>query len=203
MSTPPDPFSQSFDAIDIDPARAPSITAIDQALAFCAPSAAEPEFTTPGFYLIDDAGGRFLVDREMGVVTLADDVLLTAEPNAVHDVRLRVIEPSGLTYELPMRLRITGAVPQMVGAEEFAGLAGAAVSTLTETPAIEPARPTISWQRFAVVDGARGKAALDGEHAALGALIEIELPEVALGAATLALETRLPAPNAADSEWTL
>jgi len=202
MSTPLDPFSQSFDAIDVDPARAPSAAALDRALAFCAPTAAEPESAAPGFYLIDSAGGRFAIDREMGVITLADDVLLAAEPNTVHAVRMRVIEPSGLSYELSMRLRITGRVPQMVGAEEFAGLANAAVSALTETPAIAPLRPAISWQRFAAARAATSApASLTGANAPFGALMTTELPSVPLERAALTPDCALPAAASAGADW--
>ena len=62
----------------------------------------------PGFYLVDDAGGRFIVDRQWGIVSVANDDVLAREPGAVHGVMLRVIEPSGASYQLPMQLRLTG-----------------------------------------------------------------------------------------------
>jgi hypothetical protein len=82
---------------------------------------------------------------------------------------MRVVEPSGATYELDMQLRITGHVPQMVGAEEFAAIAGLTdetVLTTTRVPTLivpkdEPleARPAIAepaqieWTRFSVAHG--------------------------------------------------
>jgi hypothetical protein len=180
MIPPLDPFAQKFDSIDVDPARAPAREAIENAMAQIGPqdalltaSAAAPEFADPGFYLLDDAGGRFVVDRDIGVVTLADETLLQRERGAVHAIRMRVIEPSGATYELDMQLRITGRVPQMVGAEEFATIAGLTdetVLTVARVPVLvmpkdEPA-PTpvetqpaivapvqIEWTRFAVARG--------------------------------------------------
>jgi hypothetical protein len=173
MIPPPDPFAQQFDSIEIDPARAPSQTAIESAMALSSPhedmltaSAAAPDIVQPGFSLLDDAGGRFVVDRDMGVVTFADETQLNSERGDVHAVRLRVVEPSGSTYELDMQLRITGRVPQMVGAEEFAAIAGLTDDTIVvatrvpvlvtaaepeQAPAIETVAPPpaqIAWTRF-------------------------------------------------------
>jgi hypothetical protein len=178
MIPPLDPFAQKFDSIDVDPARAPAREAIESAMAGLAPqdalltaSAAAPEFADPGFYLLDDAGGRFVVDRDLGVVSLADETLLQRERGAAHAIRMRVIEPSGATYELDMQLRITGRVPQMVGAEEFAAIAGLTDETVLTaarvpvlvTPRDEPApveaKPAVAepvqieWTRFSVAHG--------------------------------------------------
>ena len=74
MIPPLDPFAQKFVSIDVDAARSPSAAAIDRAMEIAAPRA--QAFETPGFYLIDDAGGRFVVDRDFGVVSLADETLI-------------------------------------------------------------------------------------------------------------------------------
>lgn len=176
MIPPLDPFTQKFDSIDVDPARTPAREAIDNAMSYIAPhdqlltpSAGAPELPQPGFYLLNDANGRFVVDREMGVVTLADESILRSERNSVHAVLLRVVEPSGASYELDMQLRISGRVPQMVGAEEFAAIAGLTdetvlttvrtpvmvMPTATPVPVIETTTATaapvqIAWTRFAV-----------------------------------------------------
>jgi hypothetical protein len=176
MIPPLDPFAQKFDSIDVDPARTPAREAIENAMSYIAPQdqlltapAAAPELPQPGFYLLNDANGRFVVDREMGVVTLADESILRSERNAIHAVLLRVVEPSGVSYELDMQLRISGRVPQMVGAEEFAAIAGLTDETVlttvrtpvlvmpaeTPAPVIEAASATadpvqIAWTRFAV-----------------------------------------------------
>jgi hypothetical protein len=177
MIPPLDPFAQKFDSIDVDPSNASAREAIEHAMAHIAPqdelltaSAAAPDLPSPGFYLLSDAGGRFVIDREMGIVSLADDGVLQRERGAVHGVRMRVVEPSGATYELDMQLRITGRVPQMVGAEEFAAIAGLTDETVLiatrvpvlvmpveetapviETKTVEPAQ--IAWTRFAVAQG--------------------------------------------------
>lgn len=171
MIPPLDPFAQKFDSIEVDPARVPAREAIESAMAQVAPAAA-PELPSPGFYLLSDANGRFIVDRDMGVVTLADETLLQTERNTAHGVRLRVVEPSGATYELDMQLRITGRVPQMLGAEEFAAIAGLTDETILVAPRVpvlivpkeEPAPSaevaraespitSVIWSRFAVAQG--------------------------------------------------
>lgn len=123
MSQPPAPFAFAFDCIELDPARAPTRQAIEHALALCAPELAA---TAPGFYLLDDAGGRFEIDRQWGVVSLKDDAVLQRETGAIHAARLLVIEPSGTRYELGLRLRLTGHIPQMLGGEENDFLLGPA-----------------------------------------------------------------------------
>ncbi len=169
MVPPLDPFSEAFDSIEIDPARAPSQAAIQNATALSAAQDA-PEMPEPGFYLLDNANGRFVVDREMGIVTLAEDSLLRSERNAIYGVKLRVVEPSGISYELEMQLRITGRVPQMVGADEFAAIAGLTDETILiaprvpvlvvtheepapiiETETVEPQQ--ITWTRFSAAQG--------------------------------------------------
>lgn len=165
MIPPLDPFAQKFDSIDVDPARAPAREAIESAMAQIA-----PREEAPGFYLLNDANGRFVVDRDMGVVTLADESILQSERNQVHAVRLRVVEPSGASYDLDMQLRISGRVPQMLGAEEFAAIAGLTDETILVAPRVpvlivpkddpvvvapraETPLATATWTRFAVAQG--------------------------------------------------
>ena len=173
MTVPPlDPFSQSFDAIEVDPTRTQPREAIEHAMAYVAPQTPiEPP--APGFYLLNDANGRFVIDRDMGIVTLADDSILHTERNSVHAARLRVVEPSGATYELEMQLRITGRVPQMLGAEEFAAIAGLTDETILVAPRVpllivqkdEPAPVTQTapatqqlWTRFSAAQGHQARA---------------------------------------------
>ncbi len=89
-------------------ALAPDASA--HALAMCAIDAER----APGFTLLEDAGGRFVVESEFGVVSLRDEALLEAERGQIHHARLHVLEPSGASYVLDMRLRLTGMTPQLV-----------------------------------------------------------------------------------------
>ena len=187
----PDPFSARFDAIEVDRQNAPSAAAIDRALSACA-------LDQPGFYLVNDAAGRFAVDRVAGVISLMDETLLTREAGAIYPVRLRVVEPSGASYELDLRLRLTGHVPQVVGAEEFAAIAG------VEAPDAAPPTSgavTAPWTRYAAASGRTGKAGL---APAWPAFIAWELPHLdpALETTQLFISESLPAHGAA-APWSL
>ncbi len=163
----------------------------------------------PGFYLVDDAGGRFIVDRQWGIVSVANDEVLAREPGAVHGVMLRVIEPSGASYQLPMQLRLTGRVPQMVGAEEFAMLASMADGLADQiangavaapAPQAKPAPlPTIAWSQFSAANAKPGKGALPAQNFATPLpSLPAALTDVGLSMPEMALT---PAP--ADADWSL
>lgn len=197
MSSSQDPFSALFDAIDVDIERSPS--ALDHALAIAAPPAAAPDFTTPGFYLLDDVGGRFDVDRDFGVITLKDESILATEHGAIHSVRLRVIEQSGASYDMEMRLRLTGRVPQMVGAEDSAFLVGLATGETHQSAPAAPAiaaplqvqapAPIASWTRYAAAHATPGKAELVRTRRTF---ISAELPAIAADSAALSIDEALP-----------
>jgi hypothetical protein len=176
--TTPDEFAQSFDAIEI--ARAPSPSAIDAARV--------------GFHLEDDAGGRFVIDREFGVVSLRDEGLLAAELGRVHAVQLRVVESSGHSYVLDLQLRVTGMVPQMVGAEDF-GL-GADAPTTTQR-----LTPSVPWTAFAPVRGRQATTPLTSEGA-YGALFSSALPLINERVDIAFTEGALQ-PAHANAEWSL
>lgn len=189
MSTPT-PFAEAFDAID--PARADRA-----AIARATAHAAQPQ--EPGFYLRDDCGGRFVVDRTLGVVSLRDESILDAERGSVHTVKLCVIEPSGARYELDMKLRLNGLVPTMVGAEEFDFLAAA---PQLDGPAQAPAPPRAPWIAYAAATGAARPAAIR-EEARFGAAVDHPAPPQAPGPYRLHLFTPLPAPAEKSAAWSL
>ena len=193
MIPPLDPFAQKFDSIEID--RAPSPAAIESAFAAIAPTAAAPEHGQAGFFLLDDANGRFVVDREMGVVMLRDEALLARELGAVYPARLRVVEPSGASYDLDLQLRITGRVPQVVGSDEFGFPADAAAA-----PTTAPA-PRVAWTSFAPALGTQTKPTLSATGA-YGALLGATLPSVRL-TATIALADALLTPASQHAAWSL
>lgn len=173
-----------------------------------APEAA-PSHEEPGFYLVDDAGGRFIVDRQWGIVSVANDDVLAREPGAVHGVMLRVIEPSGAAYQLPMQLRLTGRVPQMVGAEEFAMLAAMADGLAAQiadgavaapAPSVQPAAtPTIAWSQFSAACAKPGKGALPVQDFAPP--LPNMSPRLADAGLSVPEMTLTPAP--ADADWSL
>jgi len=192
MTTPPDQFAQNFDAIEIDRRRAPSPAVIDGALAACA-------HDRPGFYLVDDAGGRFVVDREFGVVSLRDEALLAAERGQVHEVRLRVVESTGDSYLLDLKLSVTGMAPQVVGAEDF-GFGEDSERIAHAAPAAPPA-PLVPWTLYSPVRGRQAASALEREGA-YGALLSIPLPATN-ETIVVAFSETLPAPAPAHVTWSL
>lgn len=207
MNVPHDPFAQSFDSIELDPTRAPSRDAIERAMAYLAPaddlivSAAAPELATPGFYLIDDCGGRFVIDRDMGVVSLADESVLARDRGAVFPVRLRVIEHSGASYDMDLRLRLTGRVPQVLGAEDLLAAFGGVQHDDVPAP-VAPPSPAVSWATHAVTAGPGSVSAVN-EAAPFGAVIDSPTPPTAPGPYRLHLFTPLPQPAPKTAIWSL
>jgi hypothetical protein len=166
--------------------------------------------TDAGFFLVDDAGGRFNVDRELGIVSVADEAILARELGSVHAARLRVIEPSGERYDLDLKLRLTGRVPQVVGAEDFGAIAimatglseqianGVAISIAPPAP---PAAPATSWTRYAAALGVHGKADLIRTRRAF---ITAELPATSTPPTRTALSlTESPPAVGAHAPWSL
>lgn len=193
MGSHADSFSQVFDSIAVEP-RERDLSAFD--------APAPRDGGAPGFSLLDDAGGRFAIDRDTGIITLLDGELLTTEANTLHPVHVRVVEPSGSTYELRFKLRMTGLIPQIAGAEEFDALAHLAhapmpelgpppsISVIDEPEGTENPSPSSHWPHL---------AALDQETAPFGLLTARAAADLDTGAALLALhaDPLKPAPNTA------
>lgn len=175
MSTPHAPFADAFDALALNAARA---------------GAADGS----GFYLLDDGGGRFVVDRTFGIVSLANEAILETERNSVHAARLRVIEPSGACYEIELRLRLTGPVPKMVGAEDIDFPTPAAQAT--------PAPAPSAWSAYAAA-AAKGAPPPINNEARFGAAFARPLPPAAPGPYRLHLFTPLPRPAEKTATWSL
>lgn len=196
MTPPSDPFAAFFDSVEIDPATKPTPETIERALAL----SASPESTeAPGFYLLDDACGRFVIDRDWGVISLKDDSILEHERGAIHVARLRVIEHSGERYEIDLKLRLTGRVPQLVAQEE----AMTEVSAVAECDDEEVMSiPRIHWTRYVALAGLYTPASLADEDAPYGAMLAVHLPNVPAGFAGLTLIEAVPAPSSRGAIWT-
>ncbi len=207
MQTPFDSFALSFDSIPVEPKQAAQPAPAHD---LDAPHVDGP--ARPGFTLLDDADGRFGIDRETGIITLLHDHLLASEAGATHAVHMRCIEPSGTSYELRFQLRMTGLIPQIVGAEEYDALA----NLVQPAPALKPMRaialapamlPEIAplqietpqieapsmWPHLA-----RGE-----ETAPFGALCAAPYPAVETGSSELSLGAAPPRPGAAGAEWAI
>ncbi len=196
MNPPLDPFALEFDSIEIDPTRAPSPAAFEHALALAAHEA-------PGFYLLDNAGGRFVIDREFGVVSLRDEGILLLERDTVQVARIKVIESSGASYEMDLTLRLTGRVPQVVGAEDFALPSDVAPAIeLPPAPQLAP-RDTVHWASYAPSTSNHAAASIGDEDAPFGALLGPDMPRRLGGSAFLSLNEALPAPAPRRAHWSV
>ncbi|MEJ0058577.1 MAG: hypothetical protein WDM79_02840 [Terricaulis sp.] len=185
MLDPLDPFALQFDSI------------VPQgALAECA---FEEGNTAPGYYLADDAGGRFVVDHETGVISLADDSVLTFEAGSVHRACLSVIEPSGIAYELTLHLKLSGRVPQMVEAPAFAP----ELPVLDIEAQAQPDLPPTPFTHFEAFRAAEGRVeTLGDEAAAFGTLLSPSLP-ASDAEAYLTLDAAILRPAARTAHWAL
>jgi hypothetical protein len=142
----------------------------------------------PGFYLLDDAGGRFVVDPEFGFISLRDEALLESERGQVHNARLKVVEPSGAAYELVLRLRLSGRVPQVVSE--------------SEAPAATPLA-SLPWAHFTAFLGARVERALSEEHAPFALLAAQPALASDVAACDLRIGAPPPRPASARANWSL
>ena len=197
MTSPPDPFSAFFDSVELDPATKPTPETIERAIAFCGP----PQYCaeTPGFHLINDAGGRFVVDPLTGVISLRDEAILKRERGAILMARLRVIEQSGERYELDLKLRLSGRIPQLVSEENALSETSIAVEHDDEDVI---SVPRIHWTRYVAVAGLYTPASLVESDAPFGAMLSVHLPGVAAGFAGLTLIEDLPPPAPRNAIWT-
>ncbi|HVZ99860.1 MAG TPA: hypothetical protein VG841_06055 [Caulobacterales bacterium] len=194
MIAPEDPFALHFDAITPDPALA-ARTLDDPMLRIPLESEAHG-LSAPGFFLLNDANGRFVVDREMGVISVASAEVLETERDSIHVVRLKVVEASGSEYELDLRLKLNGYVPQIAEAGEFGELPPLAPIADAE-PAPVPCAPFTRFRAFEL--GRVGP--LGPEDAAFGALIEPPALSSAASHAALALDAAIPASAARHARW--
>lgn len=166
--------------------------------------------SAPGFYLADDADGRFVIDHDTGVVTLSCEDVLARERNVVHVVRIKVIEQSGESYEVALRLKITGMAPQIATPDEgFAMFDEPMRPAPAEAPAAAPERPVAPpapfsaarWLRFAAFAPAVAtpRETARFEETAFGdALAPAAADNLALEEAALAIE---PPPAIAPADW--
>jgi hypothetical protein len=188
----PDPFSARFDTIAVDSANAPSAEAIENALAA----------VMGNFQLLDDADGRFVVDAQLGIISVASDAILARDAGQTHNVRMRTVEASGACYDLDLTLKITGHVPQMLGAEDFTALARLAADVAPATVTTIQQAPT-PFTRYAVMHGTSAAATLGNERAPYGALLGTDMSRSAAARVDLRLRETPPAPSRVNSDWAI
>ena len=62
---------------------------------------------THTYSLLDDAGGRFAIDGNTGVITVADGSLLDYDSAASHGLTIRATDAAGLTYDQAVTINLT------------------------------------------------------------------------------------------------
>lgn len=190
MNPPTTHFDQAFDAIELND-DAPSRAAIEHAMAICGPGGAD----APGFYLLDDSEGLFVVDRDFGVVSLRDEAALERVVGQVRNARLKVVQASGRCYELTLRLLLSGAVPQVVGQEAMTA------ALLGEGPVASPPPP--AWDRYSPALARGERQPLQRRPARFGALTPAgDTPIVGVCPPLARTDARIEA-AAESSDWSL
>jgi Ca2+-binding RTX toxin-like protein len=130
-------------------------------------SAIDPDGDSPLIFgLVNDAGGRFAISTS-GVLTVANGSLLDRESASSHVVRVKVSDPSGLSYEEEFTVNVnnvneapttpTATVLIPVGAENSA-LAGQAVANLAATD------PDGTAPSYVITEDSRGWFTIVGDQ---------------------------------------
>ena len=65
-------------------------------------SGIDPDSSVFTYALVDDAGGRFAIDTNSGIVTVADGLMVDYEQNASHTIRIAVTDDQGASAEFDM-----------------------------------------------------------------------------------------------------
>ncbi len=76
------------------------------------------------YTLTDAAGGRFAIDANTGVVTVADNTLLDYETTTSHNITVRVTDSGGLTYDETFTINLTDVIEGTSGGDTLNGTAG-------------------------------------------------------------------------------
>jgi hypothetical protein len=163
----------------------------EDAFAFSGLAEAQAPDAASAFSLTDDADGRFVIDARTGVISVAHRDLVDQERNIVHTVHVHVTEPRGESYEMAVRLKITGMVPRIAGDDLF-GYDEAAEPfelspVLNDRPATFSLHHWLSYAAFAARDGQLREEAIFS-----GMLSNAPANDLACPPARLMLDTREP-----------
>ena len=124
------------------------------------------------YSLTDDAGGRFSMDANTGVVTVADGTLLNREAAAAHNVTVRATSADGSMADTVFTINVTdidefdvGAVSDSHGAANSVAENAAIGTTVGITAAASDADVTTNAVTYSLDDNAGGRFAI---HATSG-----------------------------------
>jgi Ca2+-binding RTX toxin-like protein len=128
-------------------------------------SATDPDVDDVLSYaLTDDAGGRFAIDAETGVITVADGAELDHEAAAQHSIEVEVTDAGGLSASQAFTIAVTDVNerPVIEALSANSVIEGAAHGTVVGT--VSAVDPDIGdGLSFALSDDAGGRFAIDGD----------------------------------------
>ena len=127
-------------------------------------SATDPDAgETFTYSLVNDQGGRFAIDANTGVVTVADSSLLDFETAASHNLTVRVTDSGGATYDEAMTVNLTDAndTPTDLKLTNVEIAEGAANGTTVGTAAATDADSGETFT-YSLTDNAGGRFTIDG-----------------------------------------
>ncbi|CEJ13853.1 Bifunctional hemolysin/adenylate cyclase precursor [bacterium YEK0313] len=132
------------------------------------------------YALLDDAGGRFMIDATTGVITVANGANLDFEAQASHAISVRVTDETGLSVDKSFTLAVTDRNEAPTGATLTGGTvaenaaAGTIVGTVT---GVDP--DAGSTFTYALLDDAGGRFVIDAATGVItvasGAVLDFEI----------------------------
>jgi len=146
------------------------------------------------YHLVDDAGGRFRIDPQSGVIRAADALVIREELGHIHEVCVRA--PDG--YEARFHLRIATPLPEAVDAD------GASLFGGVDAFAEPEATLALNWSAIAAALGVLRSRTSPIANAPFGAALaeaEETLATSDGAPAPLSLDETPPGPAAEDAFW--
>ncbi len=115
------------------------------------------------YSLVNDQGGRFAIDANTGVVTVADSSLLDYETATSHNLTIRVTDSGGATYDEVMAVNLTDSneTPTDLKLTNVEIAEGAANGTVVGTAAATDADSGETFT-YSLTNDAGGRFTIDG-----------------------------------------
>ncbi|MFQ5959621.1 MAG: cadherin domain-containing protein, partial [Alphaproteobacteria bacterium] len=118
------------------------------------------------YSLTEDAGGRFAIDPETGLITVADGARLDFEAAAGHQVTVRVADSGGLTHDAALAIAVVDVneAPRVKPDSFVVDEDAAAGTAVGRVGASDPDAGANGTLRYAITGGdAGGRFAIDAE----------------------------------------
>jgi VCBS repeat-containing protein len=114
------------------------------------------------YTLVDDAGGRFAIDPDSGMITVADGAALDYESATRHDIKVEVTDAGGLSTSRTFTIAVTDVneAPSIIALSSNRVLEGASAGTVVGTVSAFDLDIGDALT-FALTDDAGGRFAID------------------------------------------